>query len=139
MAPLAVLSEIEKKYANQKVTVLGIHVGNIGMAELARAAAAGGANFPQALDVGTDQTAGSTLANYHVQLYPTTVIIDRQGRIAFSTDDEQTGALSRQAAAKLGLRFPLPESLSPEEEAITWNRIFATMISAQLDRAVTPK
>jgi peroxiredoxin len=99
-APLGALDAIQRKYTGQKVTVLGIHVGNVGLDELKHATA--GQVFPHALDTGTDQTPGSTLTTYGVRFYPTTVIVDPQGRIAYSTDDPPPGGEVRQTAGQTG-------------------------------------
>jgi thiol-disulfide isomerase/thioredoxin len=135
MAPLGLLEAIEKKYGPHGLAVLGVHVGNIELAELRRAMAGAGTSFPAALDSGTEQTPTSTLAAYRIQLYPTTLILDRQGRVAFSTaDDVRAGDWSRQAAASLGITFPLPQGLSEVEESRMWKRIYGAMLEGQLER-----
>ena len=132
MAPLAVLNEVESKYGPAGVSVLGIHVGNVELAELAEACQAAGVLFPNALDAGTDQTPVSTLTAYRVRYYPTTVIVDRQGKIAFSTDDPSAAELTRRLAESLGIRFPLPDDLTKAKESHSWKRLYGLLLDDRL-------
>lgn len=136
MAPLEVLETLQKGFANQKVTFLGIHVGNVEMAELRRAAVTAGVGFPQALDTGTDQTATSTLSRYRVRFYPTTLVIDRKGKVAWSSDSASTREQAAAAAKQAGIAFPFPMTMPPEEQMASWNRIYATMLTSVIERAV---
>ncbi len=136
MDPLEVLAEIEKKYAPLGVSVVGIHVGNIEPAELEQAVQTAGVSFPNALDMGTDQTPGSTLSSYHVRFYPTTLILDREGRIVYSSDDPAAEPLVGRAAQSLGITLPLPESTASAEAKASMQRIYGALLDNQLRQAV---
>ncbi len=132
MAPLAVLNEVEEKFGSRGVSVLGVHVGNIELAELQLASEAAGVAFPNALDAGTDQTPGSTLSAYRVRYYPTTVIVDRDGKIAFSTDDPTAAKLTRRLATTLGIDFPLPEDMASADANYAWKRVYGSLLGDRL-------
>jgi hypothetical protein len=53
---------------------------------------------------------------------------------AFSSDP-RAGEQSRQAAAELGIALPLSANLSADEESRVWNRIYARMLAAEVERA----
>ena len=69
--------------------MLGVHVGDVELEELRDACETRRVTFPTRLDAGTDQTPGSPLSRYRVGYYPTTLIIDRTGAMAWSSATSQ--------------------------------------------------
>jgi thiol-disulfide isomerase/thioredoxin len=79
-------------------------------------------------DRGASAADSETFNRYFARGYPTEVIIDRQGRIAYSPgehvrDRQQREAAGRAAAEKLGLPWPLNED-ADEDEFIRRLQIF---------------
>jgi peroxiredoxin len=134
MAPLGVIEELQRKFAARGLSVLGIHVGNVELDELRYATATSGVTFSNALDAGTDQTPGSTLASYHVKYYPTTVVIDRAGRIAWTSNDPANGELNARAARTLKIKLPAANERGPGLAPAEALRIFAVVLGEQIER-----
>jgi len=127
--PLAALEELSQSLAPQGVSVLGIHVGNTGPDALRHTALARGLSFPCGLDTGTDQNPASTLSAYHVRWYPTIVVVDGTGRIAFSSDDPSMAERTRNAATRLGIAWPLSAGIDASE---AWKRLYIEILGEGL-------
>jgi hypothetical protein len=92
------------------------------------------------IDQGKEITDGATAARYSVSGYPTLIVIDGSGKIAFnsaippSSVEEFTKEMQRFAKA---LNIPWPPSEKDDQETIAQvNRVFAAKISQEIDKAL---
>ncbi len=108
--------QIEAKYADRDVVFLAIHSAGTDMSQVKKLQALKEWNVPTGLDRGDDIVEGATARAYGAHGWPTTVIIDRQGKIAFNSNLEKWTAFT---AWKEQLRIAKALNLPPEKPGAT--------------------
>ncbi|MEX0676700.1 MAG: redoxin family protein [Pirellulales bacterium] len=135
---------IEAKYAdNPDVVFLGIHSGGADMAQVQALKRVKDWPLVTGIDEGPDTSEGKTARAYGARGWPTTVIIDREGKIAYNSNLEKwnqvTVALELARIAK-ALKLPREKPGASQEEQISRsNAMSAYRLSELLDRVLGEK
>ena len=115
------LEALRKTYEPRGLVVLSILSARGDPEKIRQILKLKGANFPFAIDRGDDEGAnGETADHYGVLTYPTLVIIDRRGKVAFHSFDPALKDRARAIAQELKI-------------AEDMNRIDGTLLTRELD------
>ena len=113
------------------MVVLSIHTAQGEAEKIRRILKQNGANFPFAIDRGEDTGAnGETADRYGVPSYPTLVIVDRGGKVAFHSVDPALKGRAREIARELKIA---EETMSAENR----DRIDGALLNRELDAILT--
>jgi thiol-disulfide isomerase/thioredoxin len=137
------MKKIEEKYRGKEIVFIGMHTAGTEMSQVKKLLELKEWNLLTGIEEGNDQTDSVTAKRYGVRGYPTTVIVDRKGRISTNTSDDDTigdkekvMAKAEAMAKEAGLPWPIKED-SPEEETQAWfNRLQVHMLSKEIDKAL---
>jgi hypothetical protein len=93
-----------------------------------------------AVDRGATISDGEFSKLYGVRGFPTVVVIDREGKVAFNSSLEPEDVAKfmeemRQLAVSLQIPWPLPEG-DDENATSQMNRLQAAMFSREIDKAM---
>lgn len=141
MNALPASKDIEAKYAdNPDVVFLGIHSAGTDMSQVEALQRVKDWPLVTGLDEGPDIVEGKTARAYGASGWPTVVVIDREGKIAYNSNLEKwnrvTVFLEMARVAKI-LDLPPPVAGASEEENIARsNAINVFRHSEQIDRAL---
>jgi beta-lactamase regulating signal transducer with metallopeptidase domain/thiol-disulfide isomerase/thioredoxin len=134
------MKTLAEKYENKGVVFLGIHTADGDVGQINKLKKSMGWNTPSGLDLGTSITDGKTCLAYGIRGYPSVVIIDAQGKIAFngSIEPKSREAMMRdmEKLAKANA-IPWPPTERSEEdnkEAIT--RLQIARFSREIERVL---
>jgi thiol-disulfide isomerase/thioredoxin len=137
------IKQLQKKYRNKDVVFIGMHTAGTDMSQIRSLLELKEWNMLTAIEEGTDQTDSATSTRYGVRGYPTTVIIDRHGRISQnSSDDNSIGdqekvmAKAEALAKEAGLPWPIGEDW-PEEKVKDWSvQMTKYSLSKEIEKAL---
>ncbi len=141
---LPAMKELEAHYANRSdVVFLGIHSAGAEMAQVQKLQRLKDWHLATGLDQGDDVVDGATARAYGARGWPTTVIIGRDGKVAYNNNLEKWTALrvaqefSRVAKA---LNLPaLKANATLDEQVARTNAVAAFRLREQIDRALADK
>lgn len=131
--------KLAQKYGEQGVVFLGIHTADGELSQIKKLQQSEEWATPTGIDRGTSILDGVTCRKYGVQGYPTLIIVDRAGKIAFSSDIEPPGnreAYIKELAEASGVKWPPAENTSETEMIDIMNRIQYTMLSREIERVL---
>jgi peroxiredoxin len=121
------LEALRKTYEARGVVVLSILTARGDPEKIRQILKLKGANFPFAIDRGDDEGAnGETADHYGVPTYPTLVIIDSRGKVAFHSFDPALKDRARAIAQELKIA---QDKMSTED----MNRIDGALLTRELD------
>ena len=133
------LKEVEKKYRDGTVVFLSIHTPGNSMDEITEALKQESWSPLVGLDSGQVTTDGITSMRYGVRGYPTIVIIDKEGLIAYNStdakrrDDKEMEALAKEA----GLPWPLDQGIEDTDQlTVRANKLTVRLLSIEVDKAL---
>lgn len=129
--------QLAEKYAEEDVVFLNLHTADGEMSQINKLKQIEGWNSPTAIDRGSSAIDGVTCQSYGIQGYPTLVIIDQQGKIAFRGDIRPAQNLNeymKELAKASGVNWPPPKDASQKQMQDTMNRIQITLFSREIDR-----
>ena len=116
---LPAIEKLRRKYEPKGVAFVSIHTPGEKPAQVRKLLALKGAMLSCALDAGPDDPArGTTARSYGVGGYPTIVLIDRSGKVAFRTDDQKVAQPMMEAVVK-ELGFNGGEMTSEKADLLT--------------------
>ncbi len=136
--------EIETRYAERSdIIFLGIHSAGTDLEQVKRLLRLKDWKLITALDQGDDTVDGATARAYGARRWPTTVIIDREGKIAYNSNLEKWDSLTtlREDArvSKAINRPPLKAGASFEEQVAHSNKGNVFRMSEFIDRVLEQK
>jgi thiol-disulfide isomerase/thioredoxin len=136
-----VVGELETKYADHDdVVFLGIHSAGTEMSEVKKLQHLENWTLLTGLDKGIDLADGATGRAYGVRGWPTTVIIDRDGKIVYNSNlEKRSAATIRQETARVVKILGLPPEkaeASTDENIDRSNKINAFRLSEHIDIAI---
>ena len=134
--------KLAQKYGAQGVVFLGIHTAEGEMSQIKKLQQSEEWTTPTGIDRGTSILNSVTCERYGVQGYPTQIIIDRKGRIAFRSDVEPLGnreAYIRKLAEASGVKWPPAKNESEAEMTDVMNRIQYTLLSREIELVLKGK
>jgi thiol-disulfide isomerase/thioredoxin len=136
------LEKLQTKYAPQGVVFLGVHTAGESIDNIRDVQQLKRLPLLTGLDTGAEIADSRTCRAYGVTGFPTLLVIGRDGRVHFTTEEDQgldqEGVLRRMGefAKELGIAWPPPDDL-PEAEGIEMvNRILELRMSRQIDAAL---
>jgi thiol-disulfide isomerase/thioredoxin/protocatechuate 3,4-dioxygenase beta subunit len=123
----------------EAVVFLGIHTPDGDFDQIARLKKLLGWSAPIAIDRGTSTSDGVTSSRFGIHGYPTILIINREGKVAFNssiqpTDMEAFMQEMSDIAQSIDTDWPLNDRASPEEIEATMNKIHHVRIRREIDR-----
>ncbi len=141
---LPALKEVEARFADHaEVVFLGIHSAGTDMSQVKKLLRVKDWRLVTGLDKGTDIARGTVARAYGARGWPTTVIIDRQGKIAYNSNLEQWDDLTvfiekARIAQALNLSTQDPE-VSLENQVARSNAMSVFRLSELIDLALKPR
>ena len=139
MTSIPAQKRLARKYGGQGVVFLGIHTPDGEMSQINKLKKSEQWTTPTALDRGTSILDGATCQSYGVQSYPTQIIIDANGKIAFRSDVEppqDRTTYMRNLADTSGVKWPPAENATQDEKIEMMTQILYTMLSRELERVL---
>lgn len=133
------LKDVEKKYVEENVVFLSIHTPGSSMAEIMDVLKQESWSPLVGQDSGQDTTDGVTAMSYGIRGYPTIVIIDQEGLIAYnSTDAKRRDDNEMKALAKeIGLPWPIDQGIEDNDQlTVRTNQLTVHMLSIEVDNAL---
>jgi hypothetical protein len=94
------------------------------------------------VDVGSEITDGITVNRYGVRGYPTTIVVDAQGTVSFSSAIEPQDTemfwdkKMQKVAATLGIPWPIDRDAEEAEFAARTSRFFEYLMGQEIDAAM---
>lgn len=135
------MKELHDRYQDQEVEFLGIHTAGTDMSIVKRLLKQQDWDITVGVDTGDDIVTGETVKHYAIRGFPSTLVIDRQGVIAFNSGDipEDHDAFMKQVeelAKAAGLPWPIDKDATEEEVKERMNRLLVFMHSREIDKAL---
>lgn len=135
------MKQLHERFADKEVVFLGIHTAGTDMSLIQRLLKQQDWKATTGLDVGDDIVTGKTVQAFAVHGFPTVVVIDRQGKIAFNSGDvpenkEQFMKQMEQLVTELGFPWPLDEDVTKEELQARLIKLNVAMFSREIERAL---
>lgn len=132
------MQQLAEKYEPKGVVFLGIHTADGDLDQMNKLKKSMGWKTPSGLDLGSSIVDSKTSTTYGVRGYPTIVIIDAQGKIAFNSSIEPESREAMMKAMETLAKandIPWPPNESSEEEMKeTSTRLQIAMFSREIDR-----
>ena len=93
------------------------------------------------LDVGDDIVTGATVQAYAVHGFPTVMVIDREGKIAFNNhdlpeDEKEAMQFLEKLVKELGFPWPIDEGVTREEAMSRMTKLNVALHSWEIERAL---
>ncbi len=135
------IKELQNLYKDQDVVFLGIHTAATDMTLVKRLLRQEEWNLTVGLDVGEEIVTGESVRRFAVNGFPTTIVVDRRGTIAFNSGDVPTDrevfmrdmeALARSA----GLPWPIDKDATKEQVLERMKQLQVVMLSRRIDQAL---
>ncbi len=132
------MQQLAEKYEPKGVVFLGIHTADGDLDQMNKLKKSLGWKTPSGLDMGSSTFDGKTSTNYGIRGYPSVVIIDGEGKVAFNSSimPESREAMMKvmETLAKANdIPWP-PNEESEEEMKETMTRLKIAMFSREIDR-----
>lgn len=134
------MQELAEKYESKGVAFLGIHTPDGDLELIGKLKKEMGWKTETGIDRGSSVSDGASAAHYGVQGFPSIIVIDPEGKVAFNSsyhpeDTEGFMKEMQQLAESLQIPWPLPEDDS-DEAVFSMNRILRAMISREIDKVL---
>ncbi len=136
---LPLLKRLESAYKDRDVVFLAIHTAGTDMDQVRDFQQHMKLDFATALDVGDDANEGASVKKYSVRGFPTTYIIDRSGRIAWTNVDvpaKDRLQNMKRAAKALSISWPIDEKQPKEQLAAQMDRLREYLFQEAIDRVL---
>ncbi len=142
LTAIPAMKELEAKYADDPIVFLGIHTPDGVADQITKLKKEFEWSIATGIDRGTIASDGMTSAAYGVRSYPTTVIVDADGKIAFRSDEliedreasmKEMETLARQA----GIKWPIDENAPEEELMPIINKLIVLQLTQVLERLIS--
>ncbi|MEZ6117438.1 MAG: M56 family metallopeptidase [Pirellulaceae bacterium] len=132
------MQQLAEKYEPKGVVFLGIHTADGDLDQMNKLKKSMGWKTPSGLDLGSSNIDGKTSTSYGIRGYPSVVIVDARGKIAFnsSIEPESREAMMKEMeklAKSNDIPWP-PNEDSEEEMKDTMTRLQIAMFSREIDR-----
>jgi thiol-disulfide isomerase/thioredoxin len=132
---------LEKKYEKRDVVFFGIHTAGVAREELNEFLDEHDWPHLTAIDAGETRPDSATYRRYGVSAVNQVVVIDPAGRVAFNGRDfsyigPKGPAGLQRIAKKLGVKSPLADDASEDEQRESFLKIFTHIYSTEIDAAL---
>lgn len=135
------MQSLADKYETKGVVFLGIHTPDGDLEQIDRLKKTKGWSHTSGIDRGQEINDGATALRYGVNGFPTVVVVDVAGKIAFNSglqdDPAQFMKEMQDIAAELKIPFPSPDK-EPDDQAIAnLGRLMEVMFAREIEKALT--
>ncbi len=137
--------KVQEKFGD-RIVLVGIHTPGTEISQIKKLLGLKDWNVPVGLDNGPALAKGETAVRYGVYGYPTFIIIDKQGRIAFNPeavegahDKDKVMAKAEALAKEAGVPWPIDKDVSEDEARSRIERIQVYMLSKEVEKALATK
>lgn len=125
------MEDLNRKY-DGRVAVVGIHTAGADVEKVRAMLKSKGVTYPSGIDSGHPD-AGLTSAKYGVSGLPTLILLDRNGKVAWTSLDPRNEDWTKNAAQKLGIAWPPGKEMTTEQ----LRRVHVELLSDQIDKTAT--
>jgi|GEM_PF-1552661 len=137
---IPLMRDLAAKYESKNVVFLAIHTPDGDYDQINKLRKTHNWQTLTGIENGQEQSDGLTSSNYGVNGYPTFVVIDADGKVAFNSgiqpkDEDAFMKEMQQLATSLKIPWPIPEN-SEEESNSYMNRIFDAKFSSEIDKVL---
>ena len=136
---LPVMNRLHPRFANKDVSFVNIHSAGVEMHVVKELLALQHWDFLVGLAQGDSETESTTNQRYGVRGFPTVVIVDRQGRVAFHSGDddkERIMAAMKATAEEIGLPWPVERDATQEEAIQRLQRLHEHWMTKEIEKAL---
>jgi thiol-disulfide isomerase/thioredoxin len=138
---IPVMKELHEKYADKGVVFLGIHTAGTDMSVVQRLLKQQEWQTVTGLDAGDDIVTGATVKAFAVHGFPTVMVIDREGKIAFNNhdlpeDEKEAMKFIERLVKELGFPWPIDEGVTREEASARMTKLNIVLHSREIERAL---
>jgi len=135
------MKQLHDRYAERDVVFFGIHSAGTDMTLVKRLLKQQEWNAITGLDVGDDIVTGKTVQSFAIRGFPTVIIVDRQGKVAYNSGDipadrEKFMKEMERFVKEAGLPWPLDEGVTKEELQERLTKLNVVLFSREIDRAL---
>lgn len=137
---IPVMRDLAAKYGPREVVFLAIHTAGGDRQQIERLKRLYSWNAPSAIDRGTSEADSACARLYGVRGFPTVMVIDRQGKIAFNSSVDPQGVETfmkdmRELALSLEIPWPIPDD-DQEQAMLYMSRIQAAFYGREIEKAL---
>lgn len=138
------MKELHDRYQDRDVVFLGIHTAGTDMTVVKRLLKQQEWETVVGLDAGDDIVTGETVQRYAIQVYPSVVVVNRDGTVGFNSGDvpKDRALFMREMetlAKSAGLPWPIDKDAPEEEVKERMTRLQVVMFSRAIDKALDTK
>jgi thiol-disulfide isomerase/thioredoxin len=135
------MKQLHSRYEDRDVVFLGIHTAGTDMTLVKRLLKQQEWGITVGLDAGDAIVTGETVQRYAIQGYPSVIVVDRNGTIAFNSGDfpKDQDLFIREMetiAKSAGLPWPIDKDATKEEVMERMTRLQVVMFSRMIDEAL---
>jgi thiol-disulfide isomerase/thioredoxin len=135
------MKELHDRYKAKDVVFFGIHTAGTDMTLVKRLLKQQEWDIIVGLDSGEEIVTGETVQRYAIQGYPSVIVVDRHGTIAFNSGDvpKDRDVFMREmkmTAKSAGLPWPIDKDATKEEVMERMTRLQVVMYSRMIDEAL---
>lgn len=140
---IPMMKNLQAKYADKDVVFIGIHSAGTEVEQISKLMAEKEWDFWTARDAGGVDTIGKTASLYGVRTWPTIVVIDRAGKVAYNSgldlEARKLKARTPTFAKSLKLSWPFDKSWADEKKLAWLSQIQQAVFSEKIDAALNKK
>jgi hypothetical protein len=135
------MKQLHDRYKDRDVVFLGIHTAGTDMTLIKRLLKQQAWDLAVGLDTGDDMDSGQTTRSFAIHGYPTVMVIDPNGKIAFNSHDTSKDPKvflrDMEAMAKsAGVRWPIDKDADDDEIRRRITRLQVFIFGLQIDKAL---
>ncbi len=135
------MQAVADRFKPQGVVFLGIHTADGDVAQINKLKEMKGWSTPSCVDRGTSITDGKTCSAYGIRGYPSIIIVDKTGRVAYNSgirpkDLSVFMAEMGELAKENGIPWPIDEKLPEEQLKNLMNSLLQVRIGREIERAL---
>ena len=138
------IKELHGKYEDEGVIFIGIHSAGTKMEEVKQALRDENWAIPTGIDQGAEVMAGATVRRYGVKVFPTFVIVGKDGRVSYNSSagfpEDREAALEEMKKHFEAAGVPWPtekDAKDLDELQKRFNRVAVHMYGLEIERALS--
>jgi thiol-disulfide isomerase/thioredoxin len=134
------IKNLQDKFAD-RVVFVGIHTAGGDMNQAKKLLELKEWNVLVGIDRGPEIVKGETVERYGIRGFPTNIVVDKQGRIAFRSDvnlgdEKKVMAEAKSLAEELKIPWPIDKDVSEEETIARVQRMGERRLAKEIEKAL---
>jgi thiol-disulfide isomerase/thioredoxin len=131
---IPVLKELQRKYQDKGVVFVSIHTASTDVSQVKMVQQMEAWESPSGVDSGASVAEGITAKRYGIGSYPSVIIVDAQGVVAYNNNtDKQLMAKLKDAAAVLHVPWPIDAGADAAETQARTRKVNEHLLSNEID------